>query len=135
MSDTNVYQQVQLQVSNAVPGQQIVVELAEQSSPVAWSSGPDSERSSGIFIQTSPGAILPLSSFSTSATQVVVNTSSTASQGSVSFSIRLYLVAQAGIQTFSLRSRSDVGVMVLASISGSPLQAVNATFTTFPWSP
>ncbi|MBV6748960.1 hypothetical protein KV580_01530 [Pseudomonas chlororaphis] len=135
MSDTNVYQQVQLQVSNVAPGQRIVVELAEKDSPVAWSAGPFSKGSSGIFIRASPGAILPLSDFSTSADQVVVSMSARASQNSLSFSIGLYLVAQAGMQAFSLRSHSDPGVMVQVSIGGSPLQALNGSFTTFSWSP
>ena len=135
MSDTNVYQQVQLQVSNAVPGQQIVVVLAEKNAPVAWSTGPVSAGPSGIFIRTSTGAALSLSNFSISADQVQVNTSHGASQASLSFSIGLYLVGQAGIQAFSLRSRSDPGVMVQVSIGGSPLQALNGSFTTFSWSP
>jgi hypothetical protein len=135
MSD-NLYQQVQLQVSNAAAGQNIWVELQAQGSPVAWSTGPDFESSAGINIQVATGGALPLNTFFINASQVQVNTASSGSgSGALSFNITLYLVAKAGIQMFSLRSRSDPGISVLARIGNAQPQAVNQTFTPFYWNP
>ncbi|WP_213939371.1 hypothetical protein [Pseudomonas sp. dw_612] len=136
MSDDNVYQQVQLQVSNAQPGQRIGVQLSAQGSQVAWSTGPVFEGGGGISIHATNRSVLPVYSFSIDASVVVINTSWGADGGGAfSFNLTLYLVAQAGIQTFGLRSASDPGVSVAAGIGNSQPQTIDQTVTLFPWNP
>ncbi|KPN90087.1 hypothetical protein [Pseudomonas nunensis] len=137
MSDDNVYQQVQLQVSNAAQGQRIVVQLLAQGAPVAWSTGPVFEGVGGISMNVPSGSAFPVSSFSISPSAVTVDTSFSRGGGAeaLSFNLTLYLVAQAGIQTFGLRSVSDPGIYVVAGIGNSQPQAVNQTVTLFSWHP
>jgi hypothetical protein len=135
MSET-VYQQVQLQISNAQAGQNIWIDLQRVDLPVAWSTGPAFDGSGGINI-TVPGSssALPLNSFIITASSVKVSTVSSGGGGggALSFNVTLYLVAQAGIQSFSLRSLSDPGVMVQAQVGFAQPQMVNQTFSQFPW--
>ncbi|MEO6678876.1 MAG: hypothetical protein ABIO21_16035 [Pseudomonas sp.] len=136
MSDDNVYQQVQLQVSNAQPGQRVSVEVSAQGSQIAWSTGPAFQSAGGININVPSGNAVPVGSFSVSSSLITVNISSNGgSYAALSFNLSLSLVAQAGIQNFSLRSRSDPGISVTASIGNSHPQTVNQTMTLFPWTP
>ncbi|AEK61859.1 hypothetical protein [Collimonas fungivorans] len=136
MSET-VYQQVQLQITNAQAGQNIWIDLQKVTEPVAWSTGPAFDGSGGINI-TVPGSssALPLNSFIITASSVKVSTVSSGGGGgggALSFNVTLYLVAQPGIQNFSLRSLSDPGVTVQAQVGFAQPQAVNQTFSQFPW--
>lgn len=134
MSET-VYQQVQLQITNAQPGQNIWIDLQKVNETVAWSTGPAFDGSGGINIVV-PGSssALPLNSFIINAFSVKVSTvSAGGGGGALSFNVTLYLVAQPGIQSFSLRSLSDPGVTVQAQVGFAQPQVVNQTFSQFPW--
>ncbi|SFB76252.1 hypothetical protein [Collimonas sp. OK412] len=135
MSET-VYQQVQLQITNAQAGQNIWIDLQKVDLPVAWSTGPAFDGSGGInIIVPGSSSALPLNSFIITASSVKVSTVSSGGGGggALSFNVTLYLVAQAGIQNFSLRSLSDPGVMVQAQVGFAQPQMVNQTFSQFPW--
>jgi hypothetical protein len=135
MSET-VYQQVQLQITNAQAGQNIWIDLQKVDLPVAWSTGPAFDGSGGInIIVPGSSSALPLNSFIITASSVKVSTVSSGGGGggALSFNVTLYLVAQAGIRNFSLRSLSDPGVMVQAQVGFAQPQMVNQTFSQFPW--
>lgn len=131
------FQQVQLQISNAQPSQTIWIEMAEQQPEVVWSTGPDFESSAGINIQVVGGGALPLSGFYVNPQEVKVQTTAGGGGGggTLSFNVTLYVAAQQGANSFSLRSRSDAGVVVMAQVGFAQPQTVNTTFTQFPLNP
>jgi len=137
MASDNVFRKVQLQVSNAQPGETIWIELQKQNVPVGWSTGPDYESSGGIYISMVGGAALPLTALEINPQQVQVQTTSSGggSGGALAFTVTLYLTASPSIQMFALRSRSDQGVQILAAIENAQAQVVNATYTPFFWDP
>ncbi|MFJ2682440.1 hypothetical protein ACIOYV_01720 [Pseudomonas sp. NPDC087342] len=135
MSDDNVYQQVQLQVSNLQAGQRVVVQVSPEGSPIAWSAGPAFNSASGINLEVDGGGV-PIYALSVSPSQLSVDTTfGQGGSGAMSFSVALYLVAQPGIQVFRLRSMSDPGILIVAGIGDSQPQTVNQTLTLFSWNP
>lgn len=134
MSD-NVYQQVDLFVSNVAAGQVIRIELAEQGAPVEWSSGPGLSRSAGVRVRVLSGSIL-LESLNISAEEIRIKVADSRDPGGVlGVDLTLYLVARMDIHQFIMRSRSDPGISVQASLgsSSSWRQNVTSTDTIFSW--
>lgn len=134
MADSTVsdYKQIILNVSNATPGQQVSVQLSSTNVKIAFSTGPAFENIAGIKVAAQSGA-LPISQFTINSSQTSFLTSSGGGGGSLTFQLTAYLVAGADIKTFYLRSTSDPGVMVTATIGGSLPLLVNATQTLFNW--
>ncbi len=128
------YRPVTLAVSNAQPGQRISVDLRGNGVDVAWSTGNPFQQSSGLELRSEASSI-PASSFTVNGSAVEVSTSAGGAGGSsLDFSIELFLAADAGIETFFLRSASDPGVEVTAQIGSAQPEAVNQAQTPFSWS-
>jgi hypothetical protein len=133
---STIYQPITLQVSNAVPGQEIAVQLTSRGPNVAFGTGPDFASTAGLEIVSESGPV-PVSEVEVNAREVVLVTAASGGGGggSVNFSVSLFLAADADVSTFSLRSASDSGVVVSASIGNAPPQVVNQTQTIFSWNP
>ena len=135
MSDNTKYQTITLNVSGAAPGQNISIDLSGDGSPIAWSTGPDFQNTSGINV-TSLSGDLPLQQFSINASNVSFSTSSSGGGGSsLTFTVKAYLVADNDTNLFYLKSNSDTGVEITAAIGASVPQVVNRSQTTFQWDP
>lgn len=129
-----IYKSVRLQVSNAQPGQTIVVEATGNGDPIGWSSGPSFNNDAGVEI-TSLSGELPISQLNLSSSEITVRTTQGGSGSALTFTIGLYLVATPDTETFYLSSSSDPGVEVTAAIGDSIPQVVNQTQTLFSWNP
>lgn len=135
MSDSNVYQPVTFYINNAAPGQKIAIQLTANGVPIGFSTGPAFQNIAGVSVTAQSGS-LPLAQFSVNSAQVVfLTTSQGGSGGALTFQVAAYLVANAGISTFYLRSSSDPGIQVTAAIGSSVPQVVNQTQTLFSWEP
>jgi hypothetical protein len=133
---STVYQPLTLQVSNALAGQTVAIQVSPRGPNVAFGTGPDFASTAGLQIVSEGGGFVPLSSVEVDPREVVLRTSATGGGGStVNFSVRLFLAADANISTLSLRSSSDAGVFVTASIGNGQPQVVNQTQTVFSWGP
>ena len=131
MSDTNVYQHVKLHINDASSGQRISVNVSQKDFPVAWSLGPTFTNSGGIKLTSSPGRAVPVSELTVDTKNVVIQTSS--GSESFSFTVDLYLVAQAGIQAFRLKHSSDQGPSVHISIGDAHPKQISYQFVEFSW--
>jgi hypothetical protein len=132
---TTIYQPLEFDVSNAAPGEKIAVQLTPNRSPVAFSTGPPFQIAGGLQIEAQSGS-LPLSAFNVDESEATFLTvSSGAMSGSLSFSISLFLAADAGVSDFYLRSSSDPGVQVSAQVGNAQPQVVDQTDTLFAWAP
>lgn len=130
-----VFQPIALQVSNAMPGQTVSVAVAPNGPDVGLSSGPSLQNSSTLSIVSQSGP-LPLTQATLTPQSVVVQTSANVGAFSaLSFSIRAYLVAEQGAETFYLRSASDPGIEVTAQLGDAAAVIVNQTQTLFAWDP
>lgn len=125
------YNPIILQVSNAQPGQRVSVEISPNGVPIAWSMGGEFHRASGINVCSLSGAALPLGQLSVTPSEVAILTSSNGGSGSLTVSLEAYLVAEAGISTFYLRSSSDPGIEITAFIANASPVVVNQTPTLF----
>lgn len=134
MANANeLYQAITLFITNAVPGQKIAVQVTANGAPIGFSSGPPLQDTQGISLQAQSGSV-PLSLFSLTSSQVAFYTSSSASGGgTLTFSLQLYLVADQEIETFSLSTQADPGVVVTAGFPGGMQQTVSASPTLFTW--
>lgn len=134
--DATVYQQIELQVSNAQPGQTVAVEVAAGNAAIGWSFGPPVDDAAGLLL-SGEGGTLPVEQLQIDATRFVVTTSTDfgGGGGSLSFNASLYLVTPEPVSVFSLTSSSDPGVLVSASIAGAAPEPLNPTPTQFAWAP
>jgi hypothetical protein len=131
----SIYQSVTLQFNDLQPGQNVSVDLTPTGPDVAWSTGPPFDRAGGIEVAPQSG-VLPLSQLSvTGDTLTVQTTAAGGGGGGLTFAVSLYLVAEAGIDTFYLKSVSDFGLEVTAQLGGGEPQIVNQTRTLFAWDP
>ena len=126
------FQPVTVQFSNVQPGQQLALSLTSNGTEVGWSTGPDFQNSSGLAV-SSQGDVLPLMQMEVNPSQIRFTTSSASESGTLSFTVRLFLVGQPGIDTFYVRSDSDPGVEVELSVADSVPQVVDQSQTLFPW--
>lgn len=133
-SESVVYKNVKLQVSNATAGQNIAVVLTSNGVDIGWSTGPSFQNSAGIKVAALSGE-LPLTQFGINPSEVSFQTQSSGGGGSLTFQVSAYMVAKEGIGTFYLRSSSDPGVEVTAQIGDSVPQVVNTSQTLFSWNP
>jgi hypothetical protein len=134
---STVYQPLTLHVSDALPGQQIAVEVTSRGPSVAFSTGPAFAPSGGLQVLSESGPA-PLSAVQVNAGQILLVTSSASGGdggGGLNLSVNLFLAADANISTFALRSASDAGILVTASIGSRLPEVVNQTQTLFSWNP
>jgi hypothetical protein len=131
---STIYQPLTLYVSNAVPGEEIAVRLTSRGPNVAFGTGPAFAPAAGLQV-TSESGPAPLSQIQVNPQEIVLVTSAGAGSSSLGFSVSVFLAADANISTFYLRSASDSGVFVTASIANGQPQVVNQTQTIFSWNP
>lgn len=129
-----VYQPIEFQVSNAQPGQRISIQLTGAGVQVAFSTGPSFTNTSGVEVTSLTGS-LPLESVQLNASQLLFQTSPEGDGSTLTFRARMFLVGNDGVQLFYLRSFSDPGVEVTASVGNSIPQVVNLSQTLFSWNP
>lgn len=128
-----VYKQISLVVGNVFAGQVIQVDLASMDAPVGWSTGAEFAGASELGVRSLSGYV-PLDSLRISASQVQIRLAhGYDGGGATTIEVVLYLVAEANIQTFSLRSSSDPSVSVRASLGFSQPMNVNQNPTLFSW--
>ena len=128
----SIYRSVTLQFNDIAPGQNVSVDLAPNGSDVAWTTGPPFDRAGGIEVVPQSG-VLPLSQLSVTEETLSVQTTPAGGGGELTFAVSLYLVAEAGIETFYLRSNSDAGVEITAQLGDDQPEVVNQTPTLFAW--
>ena len=121
-----------LQFNGLEPGQNVSVDLAPNGPDVAWTTGPPFDRAGGIEVVPQSG-LLPLSELSVTEDTLAVQTTAAGGGGELTFAVSLYLVADAGIETFYLRSNSDPGVEITAQLGDDQSEVVNQTPTLFAW--
>lgn len=127
-----VYQQVTLQISNALPGQTIEIDLFPAGgASVGWSTGPAFDAVGGIAI-VAQGSVLPLSQLSLSSSRIEIMAPQ-AGGSPVNLALTAYLAADPAIDSFILRNSSDQGVAILAAVGSAPALPVNPSDTLFPW--
>jgi len=141
MNDSNdvKYQKLVLTVNNAQAGQNISVAVTpfESGPAIAYSTGPNFDTYSGIVIALPAGGNLPLTSFQINPSQLTVLTQSGGgSGGALSFSVQVYLAAQADLKLFNLAvSTTGTGVQVEAAVGDQSNRPLAGTPTPFTWSP
>lgn len=129
----DVFQSIELSVSNVQPGQQVGVQVrSNDGTDVGFSSGPDLDPSAGVQVETASG-VLPVTTLRVDPSTVLVETSSESGGAALEWSVSLFLVAGQGISTLSLTSTSDPGVEVTAALGDAQPQVVNSTETLFVW--
>jgi len=130
--DSNLkYQHVTLNISGANAGQQISISIEPtDNNKIGWSTGPNFEGSSGITVNAQSGT-LPLSSLSINPEQLKVQTAGTG--GSITVQLTIFVVADAAVSAFYLKSESDTNIVVSAAIGNANPQVVNQTNTVFLW--
>lgn len=136
MSNNSVsYIPVQLQISNAQPGQRIAIRMSANGVQVGFSMGAPFSNNSGAQVSSYSGVSLPISSINITDSEVQICTSSQAGGGSaLNFAVQLWLAGESGIATCYLQSTSDPGVLVTAALDSNVALTVNATPTLFSWS-
>lgn len=132
-----VYTQATVNVSNAQPGQKIVVNLVPQAGQqVSWSTGdPNRVNSNGIKLSAPQGAAVPVQSFSVTSQALTVYTSSDSGGGggSLSFNVSTYLAGVEGISIIGLNSSSDPGVLVQFAFAGQDQTTLSQTTILLNW--
>ncbi|MBY0572824.1 MAG: hypothetical protein K2P84_04010 [Undibacterium sp.] len=134
MSDTTyVYTTATVKVSNAQPGQKIVVNLVKEGTQASWSSGdPSTLNSNGITLSAS-GTSVPVTSFSVTSLSLTVYTSSDSSGGTLAFDISSYLSAASGVSMIGINSSSDPGVLVQFAFAGQSYTTLGTNTIFLQW--
>ncbi|BCQ56121.1 hypothetical protein ACS0ZG_18750 [Burkholderia gladioli] len=127
---SNTYTRVQFTVSNAQPSQSIVIDMDTTKKDVSWSLGQDFSSSSGLSIQMTGGAELPLTQLRVTAAEITIGTSD-AGSGQIAFTFSLFVASKPDVESIRLKSSSDSGIVLTVSINGGVAQAVNHTFSGF----
>ncbi|WP_244117152.1 hypothetical protein [Burkholderia gladioli] len=97
---------------------------------VSWSLGQDFSSSSGLSIQMTGGAELPLTQLRVTAAEITIGTSD-AGSGQIAFTFSLFVASKPDVESIRLKSSSDSGIVLTVSINGGVAQAVNHTFSGF----
>lgn len=127
------FQPIRLSVSNAQPGQQVVVQLRSAgATPVSFSSGPGSGSASGIQL-SSPSGGVTVTDLQITPSTIELQTSAGSGGAALDWTMSLFLVAGTGLDDFYLSSGSDPGVEITAAIGNTEPQVVNQTETLFSW--
>jgi hypothetical protein len=141
MSDTTptgpsvVYQQVNINVTNAQPGEKIVVTLVPQGGFVAWSTGdPMLINSSGILLTSTAGQPVPVEKFSVTTHDLIITTSSSGGgAGALSLSVHAFLAASSGTQFVGVSSSTDPGPLVTFAFAGQTELPLGQGVSFFKW--
>jgi hypothetical protein len=138
MSNTDKfdYKQVIVTITNAQPGQKIVVGLVPEDKPVvSWSTGdPALTNSSGILLASLPNAPVPVEKFSVTNHELVINTSSAGGgSGALSLNVHAFLAATPGTNFVGVSSSSDQGVLVTFGFAGQTEMPLGQGVTVFNW--
>lgn len=134
MSDTNyVYTTATVKVSNAQPGQKIVVNLVKEGTQASWSSGDPARLNSNGITLSADGSSVPVNSFSVTSLTLTVYTSNDSSGGTLAFDISSYLSAADTISMIGINSSSDPGVLVQFAFPGQPLTTLGTNTIFLQW--
>jgi hypothetical protein len=133
MSNDIVYQQLTLQFQSISPGQMVAVQLVPNGASIEFSSGPALADSAGVQVVAQSG-FLPLAQLTITSSHLAILTQS-GSANVTGFTMTLFLAADPSVSTFSMRSTSDAGILVMAQIGDSNPQAIGGADTVFSWHP
>lgn len=133
---SNVYQPIVLSVSvrNPQAGDRITVTLSKRNGKdVAWSTGPDFSRISGISLVSAPGNSIPVSGFSITNSAVTIILAASSSGQPAMFNAQFFLVAVPDIEEFVLAATTDQGCAVAVTLQGRLPIELNESPAIFDW--
>ncbi|KAF1687901.1 hypothetical protein B1992_00170 [Pseudoxanthomonas broegbernensis] len=119
------------------PGVTIYVKSDNSLYPIAFSSGPPSDNTSGLQLtSTSSSGALPLSQINVTPDNVYFQTASSGSGGNQwSFVLQCYLAGESGLSSFEMSTNADSTVAVSISLNSGIPQTLGRGWTTFKWQP
>ena len=134
----NQYMTVNLTVTGTAvgPGVTVYVKTDNALYPVAWSSGPPGDNTSGLQLTSTSGGALPLSQINVTPDNVYFQTSSSGGGGNQwTFTLQCYLAGEAGLSDFEMSTNADTSVSVAVSLNSGIPQVLGRGWTTFKWQP
>ena len=135
-ASTPIYQGITLDIvaNNARSGERISIMLrGRDGTNVAWSTGLDFNRSSGIRLNAANQSAVPISSLRVDGETITLVIAPDATGAGSRFAVQIFLVADPKISQFTLALMTDANSTVYATLPMRQPQPLGGSPTIFDW--